>query len=81
MCGIVGVAGDVTASRERLLAMRDCLRHRGPDDEGVSWSPDVRVGLAYGTLLERESDLFGPVVNLASRITKIAFPGSLTARV
>ena len=38
---------------------------------------DVRVGMAYGPLLEREGDLYGPVVNLASRITAIAFPGSI----
>ena len=33
--------------------------------------------MAYGPLLEREGDLYGPVVNLASRITAIAFPGSI----
>jgi adenylate cyclase len=38
---------------------------------------DVRVGLASGSLLEREGDLYGPTVNLASRITGIAFPGSI----
>jgi adenylate cyclase len=38
---------------------------------------DVRVGLAQGSVLEREGDLFGPVVNLANRITRIAFPGSI----
>lgn len=38
---------------------------------------DVRVGLAHGPVLERESDLYGPVVNLASRVTAIAFPGSV----
>jgi adenylate cyclase len=38
---------------------------------------DVRVGLAIGPALEREADLYGPVVNLASRITVIAFPGSV----
>jgi adenylate cyclase len=37
---------------------------------------DVRVGLAYGPVLEREGDLYGPVVNLASRITVIALPGT-----
>ena len=50
MCGIVGVAGDVRISRERLLAMRDALRHRGPDDEGVWWSDDGRVGLGHRRL-------------------------------
>src|SRR5262244_1175335 len=47
MCGIVAIA-----SREPLVddgyleAMRDTLRHRGPDDAGTWWSPDRRVGLA-----------------------------------
>ena len=37
----------------------------------------MRVGLAYGPVLERESDLYGPTVNLASRIMGIAFPGTV----
>lgn len=43
-------------------------------DEALS---DVRVGLACGPVIEREADLYGPVVNLASRIVNIAFPGSV----
>ena len=38
---------------------------------------DVRVGMASGPVLQREADLFGPVVNLASRIVGIAFPASV----
>jgi adenylate cyclase len=38
---------------------------------------DVRVGLALGPVLEREGDAYGPTVNLASRITAIAYPGSV----
>ena len=44
---------------------------------GADELSDVRVGMAYGPLLEREGDLYGAVVNLASRITSIAFPGSI----
>jgi len=44
------------------------------DDESLS---DVRVGLACGPALEREGDLFGPTVNLASRIVSIAYAGSV----
>jgi len=44
------------------------------DDESLS---DVRVGLACGAALEREGDLFGPTVNLASRIVSIAYAGSV----
>jgi len=78
MCGIVGVAGDVTASRERLLAMRDCLRHRGPDDEGVSWSPDVRVGLAHRRLSIIDLSPMGrqPMTDIAGDL-EIVFNGEI----
>jgi adenylate cyclase len=38
---------------------------------------DVRVGLATGPALQLEGDLYGPAVNLASRIVSIAYPGSV----
>jgi asparagine synthase (glutamine-hydrolysing) len=50
VCGIVGAAGEVTLTNELLLAMRDSLRHRGPDDAGVWWSDDRRVGLGHRRL-------------------------------
>lgn len=37
--------------------------------------PQVRVGAAHGTVLSRLGDVFGPVVNLASRLTSIGRPG------
>jgi len=50
MCGIVGVAGNVRIGRESLVTMRDAMRHRGPDDQGVWWSADGRVGLGHRRL-------------------------------
>jgi adenylate cyclase len=38
---------------------------------------DVRVGMASGHVLERDGDIYGSVVNLASRIVNIAFPGAV----
>ena len=38
---------------------------------------DVRVGISWGQVLQREGDCFGPVVNRASRVVNIAFPGSV----
>jgi len=38
---------------------------------------DVRVGLAAGPVLTREADLFGPVVNRASRLVGLAHPGTV----
>lgn len=34
--------------------------------------PDIRVGLATGTVVQRLGDVFGPPVNLASRLTGVA---------
>jgi adenylate cyclase len=39
--------------------------------------PDLRVGIACGTVLSRLGDLYGEPVNIASRLTSIARPGSV----
>jgi adenylate cyclase len=39
--------------------------------------PSVRVGLASGPVVAQSGDLFGPVVNLASRATVAARPGTV----
>ena len=39
--------------------------------------PDVRIGLASGPTLSWEGDLYGPTVNLASRIVSIAYAASV----
>lgn len=43
--------------------------------------PPLRVGLAFGEVLTREGDFYGPVVNLAARVTKLAPPNGLVATV
>ncbi len=51
MCGIVGLAASVPiADRHPLIAMRNTMLHRGPDDAGEWWSRDGRVGLAHRRL-------------------------------
>ncbi len=39
--------------------------------------PSVRVGVAAGPVIAQSGDLFGPVVNLASRATMAARPGTV----
>jgi adenylate cyclase len=39
--------------------------------------PDVRVGLAHGEVLRSLGDVYGPIVNLASRLTALAQPGTV----
>jgi adenylate cyclase len=48
------------------------------DDEGEDF-PQLRAGAALGLALPRAGDWFGRPVNLASRITSVARPGSLLA--
>ena len=54
------------------LALDMAARFR--DDGDLS---DVRVGLACGSVLERDGDVYGQVVNLANRIVSVAYPGSV----
>lgn len=42
------------------------------DDEDF---PQLRVGVAWGPVLNRLGDVFGPTVNVASRLTSVARPG------
>jgi adenylate cyclase len=39
--------------------------------------PQLRTGVAFGPAVERDGDLYGHAVNLASRVTAIARPGSV----
>ena len=45
------------------------------EDESL---PDIRIGLALGDVLSWEGDLFGPTVNLASRLVQYARPATVT---
>ena len=47
--------------------------------EGDKVLPQTRAGIAFGPLLSHEGDYYGPFVNLASRLTELAKPGSVLA--
>ena len=53
-----------------LLALELLDQHEADDD-----FPEVRIGMAYGNVLNHMGDVFGPVVNIASRLTSVARPG------
>jgi asparagine synthase (glutamine-hydrolysing) len=50
MCGIVGFASRTRVDAALLVAMRETMRHRGPDDAGLWQSPDGNVGFAMRRL-------------------------------
>lgn len=51
------------------------LRLTEPDRERRGLST-LRVGMAMGSVLSRHGDVYGPVVNLAARLTSTAKPGT-----
>lgn len=67
--GVLFTAGTAVAAAEIGL------------DMPVAWDaedrPPLRVGAAYGRVLTRLGDVYSPVVNLASRLTSIARPGTV----
>jgi adenylate cyclase len=58
---------------DAALSLLDAAEAEGED------FPQLRAGIAIGAALSRAGDWFGRPVNLASRITQIARPGSLLA--
>ena len=58
--------------------MRDSLRHRGPDDAGVWWSEDGRVGLGHRRLAIIDLSAAGrqPMTDATGRL-QIVFNGEI----
>lgn len=59
------------AGQAAELALR--LQERAGADD----LPPLRIGLALGAVLARYGDVYGPVVNIASRLTGLARPGTV----
>jgi len=67
---VLFIVDDPLSAAAIALDLAEVFRH----DEALS---DVRVGLALGSVIEQDGDVYGPVVNKANRIVGIAYPGSV----
>lgn len=67
------VSPDPTALLDAMLALLAAAEAEGDE------LPQLRIGLALGPAVSRAGDWFGAPVNLASRITAVARPGSVLA--
>lgn len=79
MCGIVGIAALGDFERDPSLeAMRDTLRHRGPDDQGIWRSDNRRVALGHTRLavLDLSPAAHQPMVDRTGKLV-IAFNGEI----
>lgn len=68
---VLFVVDDAWAATEVALT----LTGRGEDEDDEF--PRVRAGTAYGPITRRLGDVFGPTVNIASRLTSVARPGTV----
>lgn len=77
---LVKLIGDgamlVSADNDALLeaALEIVETAEGEQDEDF---PQIRAGVARGTAVARGGDWYGPPINTASRITGVAYPGSV----
>jgi asparagine synthase (glutamine-hydrolysing) len=80
MCGWVGLweSGSERDLTERVGAMADTLKHRGPDDSGTWADPDVGVGLGFRRLsiLDLSAEGHQPMCSESGRYV-IAFNGEV----
>ncbi|WP_323791823.1 adenylate/guanylate cyclase domain-containing protein [Nocardioides sp.] len=58
-------------------AVRVALRMAARGSDADDRYPEVRAGIAYGEVVLRLGDVFGPTVNIASRLTSLARPGTV----
>ena len=68
---VLFVADDVAAAADIALEMT----RRGEDADDRF--PSVRAGIAFGPVVSRLGDVFGPTVNIAARLTSVARPGTV----
>ncbi|HEV2062062.1 MAG TPA: adenylate cyclase regulatory domain-containing protein [Solirubrobacteraceae bacterium] len=72
----IGDAVMLTGSQPEAVVHSVLTLSDAVDAEGEQF-PQVRCGGAFGPAAERDADLYGHAVNLASRVTGIARPGSV----
>jgi asparagine synthase (glutamine-hydrolysing) len=81
MCGIAGfadvaaVSGSVPGDAERLRAMCDVMRHRGPDDEGIHVEPGVGLGMRRLSIIDLSTG-HQPIHN-EDRSVRVVFNGEI----
>ncbi len=82
MCGIAGIVlhpgRALSDLPQRLAAMRDAMRHRGPDDAGIYVSSDRRVGLVNCRLAIRDLSPAGHMpMSTADQTVWISYNGEV----
>ncbi len=79
MCGLVFVSdtrGESRVTRPLLTAMRDRIRHRGPDGVGL-WSPNGDIGMAHARLAILDVEGGKQPMTSATGLSTIVYNGEI----
>jgi len=75
---VVKTIGDevlfVVRTPDRAARIALALNRWQSDEDDV---PALRIGMAYGRVISWLGDVYGPIVNVASRLTSVARPGTV----
>jgi adenylate cyclase len=72
----IGDAVMLTCTDPEKLVAAMLELNEAVDREGEDF-PQLRSGVAFGSAVERDGDLYGHAVNVASRVTGVARPGTV----
>lgn len=78
MCGINGIYGlkDAAAAKRKVEAMNTCMRHRGPDDEGVYANEKIALGHRRLSIIDLSAAGHQPMQSFDGRY-RIIYNGEL----
>lgn len=78
MCGINGIYGldDLQLAKQKVLAMNNSLKHRGPDDEGTFVEPHIALGHRRLSIIDLSSAGHQPMASFDNRY-RIVYNGEL----
>ena len=78
MCGINGIYGlsDEQLAKQKIHAMNNCMKHRGPDDEGMLVKPPIALGHRRLSIIDLSSAGHQPMSSYNERY-QIVYNGEL----
>jgi asparagine synthase (glutamine-hydrolysing) len=78
MCGINGIYGlkNIQAAKEKVQLMNNCMKHRGPDDEGTFAEENIALGHRRLSIIDLSAAGHQPMASFDNRY-QIVYNGEL----
>lgn len=78
MCGIVGIIGesDLQLAESKIIKMNECLKHRGPDADGIYLKENIALGHKRLSIIDLSPESNQPFIDHSNRYL-ITFNGEI----